>query len=214
MTQGGSISASYAGTHIFTSLGNKTLTIYVNDSTGLPGHNVSATETVKVSESNLKPEIVGVIERTPSRSTYLPSETITFTIVVRDFEGDNMTLTVEFGDGTSQVLTVLGVPATPVNSNITQNVTHAYAAARTGPYSVNATIRDGMDHSDTNWSVGTTSVQVTAPAPPPSETFPLALVAGIAIAAVIAVVAILLLLKRRKKGEASTKDTTLPPEPS
>jgi hypothetical protein len=71
-----------------------------------------------------------------------------------------------------------------------------------------------MDHSDTNWSVGTTSVQVTAPAPPPSETFPLALVAGIAIAAVIAVVAILLLLKRRKKGEASTKDTTLPPEPS
>ena len=217
MTQGGAISASYAGTHIYSSLGNKTLTIYANDGTGLTGHNASATETVKVSEANLKPEIVGVIERTPSRSTYSLSETITFTIVVKDFEGDNMTLTVEFGDGASQVVAIPGATveaANAANTNITKTVTHAYAAARTSPYSVNATIEDDMDHSDENWSVGTTSVQVTAPAPPPSEGFPLALAAGIAIAAVIAVAAILLLLRRRNKGEASTMDAAPPAEPS
>lgn len=215
MTQGGPVASSYAASHIYSSLGNKTLTVYVNDGTGLPGHNVSVNAIVKVSEANLKPEVVGVIEKTPSKTSYLPNETITFTIVVRDFEGDNMTLTVEFGDGTKQVVTVLGFPTTPANSNITQNVTHAYAAARTGPYLVNATIKDGMDHSDMNWSMGRTSVQVTAPIPPPPPRgFPLALVAGIAIAAVIAVVAILLLLRHRKKSMASMEGITLPPKPS
>jgi peptide/nickel transport system substrate-binding protein len=208
MTQGGSAASSYAAGHIYSSLGNKTLTVYVDDGTGLPGHNVSVNAIVKVFEANLKPEVVGVIEKTPSKTSYLPNETITFTIVVRDFEGDNMTLTVEFGDGTKQVVTVLGFPTTPANSNITQNVTHAYAAARTGPYLVNATIKDGMDHSDMSWSVGRTSVQVTAPTPPPPPRgFPLALVAGgIAIAAVIAVGAILLLKRKKKRG-------VLPPAP-
>jgi hypothetical protein len=213
MTQGGDVASSYAASHIYSSLGNKTLTVYVDDGTGLPGHNVSASATVKVFEANLKPEVVGVIEKTPSKTSYLPNETVTFTIVVRDFEGDNMTLTVEFGDGTKQVVTVLGMPTTPANSNITQNVTHAYAAARTGPYLVNATIKDGMDHSDMSWSVGRTSVQVTASTPPPpSKGFPLALVAGIAIASVTAVAAILLLLKHRKKGLASMEAP--PPKPS
>jgi len=212
MTPGGSASSYYAGTHIYSSLGNKTLTIYVNDSTGLDGHNVSATETVKVSEANLKPEIVGVIERAPSKTSYLPNETITFTIVVRDFEGNNMTLTVEFGDGARQVVTIPGVALVPANaafSNITQNVTHAFTAARIDPYRVNATVADDMDHSDTNWSKGSTSVQVTAQAPPsPTDEggFPLALVGGIAIVAIIALVAILLLLKRRKK-DGSTPST-------
>jgi hypothetical protein len=208
MTQGGSISSSYAGSHIYRSLGNKTLTIYVNDSTGLPGHNVSATETVKVSEANLKPEVVGVIERAPSKTVYSPNETITFSIVVRDYEGDNMTLTVEFGDGARQVVTIPGVALVPANaafSNITQNVTHAFTAERIDPYRVNATVADDMDHSDENWSKGSTSVKVTTPAPPSSPDeggFPLALVGGIAIVAIIALVALLLLLKRRKKEGA------------
>ena len=213
MTQGGSESASYAGTHIYSSLGNKTLTIYANDGTGLPGHNVSATETVKVSEANLKPEIVGVIERSPSKTVYEPNETITFSIVVRDFEGDNMTLTVEFGDGASQVVTIPGTtvePANAANTNITKNVTHAFATARIDLYRVNATVKDDMDHSDENWSIGTTSVKVTAPTEPSSPNgggISLALVGGIAIAAIIALVAILLLLKRKKK-DGSTPSTT------
>lgn len=205
MTQGSSASSYYAGTHVYHSLGNKTLTIYANDGTGLPGHNASATETVKVSEANLKPEIVGVIERTPSKAVYEPNETITFSIVVRDFEGDNMTLTVQFGDGASQVVAILAATVDPANvvySNITKNVTHAFAAARIDPYSVNATVKDDMDHSDENWSRGTTSVKVTAAAPPSSPNgggISLALVGGIAIVAIIAIVAALLLLKRRKK---------------
>jgi len=205
MTQGGSESAYYAGTHIYSSLGNKTLTIYANDSTGLPGHNASATQTVKVSEADLKPEIVGVIERSPSKTVYEPNETITFSIVVRDFEGDNMTLTVEFGDGASHVVTIPGATVEPANAaytNITKNVTHAFAAARIDMYRVNGTVEDDMDHSDENWSVGTTSVKVTAPAPPSSPNgggISLALVGGIAIVAIIALVAILLLLKRKKK---------------
>ena len=205
MTEGASASSYYAGTHVYHSLGNKTLTIYANDGTGLPGHNVSATETVKVSEANLKPEIVGVIERTPSKAVYLPNETITFSIMVRDFEGDNMTLTVEFGDGASQVVAIPGAsvePANAVYSNITKNVTHAFAAQRIDPFSVNATVKDDMDHSDQNWSKGSTSVKVTAQAPPSTTNgggFPLALVGGIAIVAIIAILAILLLLKRRKK---------------
>jgi len=216
MTQGGNAASSYAASHVYSSLGNKILTVYVDDGTGLLGHNVSASATVKVSEANLKPEVVGVIEKTPSKTSYLPAETITFTIVVRDFEGDNMNLTVEFGDGTEEVVTVLGMPTTPANSNITKNVTHAYAAGSTSPYLVNATVKDGMDHSDMQWSVGRTSVQVTAPTPPPEpKEFPLALIAGsIAIVAAVVAVAILLLLKRKKKSPASMEDATPPPPPS
>jgi hypothetical protein len=123
-----------------------------------------------------------------------------------------MTLTVEFGDGARQVVTIPGVALVPANaafSNITQNVTHAFTAARIEPYRVNATVADDMDHSDTNWSKGSTSVQVTAQAPPSlydEGGFPLALVGGIAIVAIIALVAILLLLKRRKK-DGSTPST-------
>ena len=211
MTQGGDLASSYAASHVYSSLGNKTLTVYVDDGTGLTGHNVSATATVKVFEANLKPEIVGVIEKTPSKASYLPDETITFSIVVRDFEGDNMTLTVEFGDGTQQVVDILGVPVTQADTNITKNVTHAYAAARVAPYSVNATVKDDMDHADTQWSVGLTVVQVTAPPEPPSEEFPLALAAGVSIAVVLAILATFLLLRRRKKGAAGVEGEPPPP---
>jgi len=214
MTKGGDVASSYAASHIYSSLGNKTLTIYVDDGTGLSGHNVSATATVKVFEANLKPEIVGVIEKTPSKSSYLPDETITFAVVVRDFEGDNMTLTVEFGDGTQQVVTVLGVPTTPADTSITQNVTHAYTGARASPYLVNATVNDSMDHADMQWSVGLTSVQVTEPSPTPHEGFPFALVAGASIVVILVVLAILLLFRRRKKSVTSTESETPPSGPS
>ncbi len=204
MTQGGPPSSAYAGSHNYTSLGNKTLTIYVNDGTGLSGHNVTKNATVRVIEANLKPEIVGVILKTPSKTAYLPNETITFTVVVKDFEGDNLTLTVEFGDGANQVVTILGVPTNAADTNITSNVTHLYTAGRIDPYRVNATVNDGIDHSDMNWSIGRTSVQVTVPTPPstPKEGFPLALVGGIAIAAIAALLAVFFLLKRRKKEGA------------
>ena len=66
-------------------------------------------------------------------------------------------------------------------------------------------VMDDMDHSDENWSRGSTSVQVTAqapPSPPHKGGFPLALIGGIAIVAIIAIVAVFLLLKRKKKEGA------------
>lgn len=199
----------YAATHAYSTLGDMTLTVYVDDGTGLAGHNVTATAALKVSEANLKPEVVGVINKNPSKTSYLPEEIITFTIVVRDYEGDNLTLRIEFGDGETQVVSIVGLPEHAAYTNITKNVTHAYAAARTERYSFNATVEDGKDHSNMVWSKGTTYVQVSEKKP--SKGFPLSLVAGIAILVVLSLVAMAFLLKRRRKDEGNQEEGSSSP---
>lgn len=212
MTQGGGAASYYAGTHVYSALGNRTLNVSVDDGTGLPGHNVTVAAIVKVSEANLKPEVVGVIEKSPSKTSYEKNETITFKIVVRDYEGDNMTLTVEFGDGAKQVLTIDAADIEP-DSNVTRNVTHAYAAGRIASYAVNATVEDDQDHSDMSWNVGHTSVLVPSEEVT-SKGIPLALIAGIAIAAIFVVVALLLLMRRRKKAADAPMGEAPPAPPS
>ncbi len=214
MTRGGNAASSYSGTHVYSCIGNRTMTVYADDGTGLSSHNVSASATVRVSEANLKPEVVGVIDKAPLKTSYLPNETITFKIVVRDFEGDAMTLTVEFGDGAKEVVTIDGAPAIPPFSNVTRNVTHTYLTSKATPYQVNATVTDSMDHSNMQWSVGRTFVQVDDEqkhAKPSS--FPLALVAAIAAIVMIALASVFMLQKRRKKEAEGPPGGDEPPPP-
>ena len=190
----GTTANSYVATHVYEVGGSMTLTVYADDGTELEGHNVSATRTVTISE-NLKPTIVSVA-KWPA-GPYEPGATVAFIIVVKDYEGDNVNITVNFGDGSAPFVDCFRPTA---NTNTERNITHVYAEGRSTPYTVTVTVDDGMMqfHSVKTWSSQTTTVTVT---PPPSEGGGIgaAVLVGIAIL-VIVVLAVIAMLMKRKKG--------------
>jgi hypothetical protein len=190
----GTTANSYVATHVYEVGGSMTLMVYADDGTELEGHNVSATRTVTISE-NLKPTIVSVANW--PAGPYEPGATVAFIIVVKDYEGDNVNITVNFGDGSAPFVDSFRPTA---NTNTERNITHVYAEGRSTPYTVTLTVDDGMMqfHSVKTWSSQTTTVTV---APPPSEDGGIgaAVLVGIAIL-VIVVLAVIAMLMKRKKG--------------
>jgi hypothetical protein len=204
---------TYQGTHVYTSMGNKTVTVYVDDGTGIAGHNVSGTIVISMNE-NLRPTIVGTVTVTPVKAMYLPEEEIRIDITVKDYEGDLVNITVDFGDGTDPV--VFSNIAGGANTNITRNVTHAYAKGKDTPYIVTVTVDDGMMpyHSIKQWDSTTLSVSVEVEEK--SNTW-LLIGIGLAVAAIVALLLVFFLMKR-KKGEGKAAETggmegMAPPEP-
>jgi len=192
--------------------GEYTLTVWANDG---QGHNVSKSATVIVTD-NLKPTLVSVT-KAPSKTEYNETEEITFTVVVKDYEGDQVNLTVEFGDGERAYSQF-----TPTaNTNTTRTFTHTYGegSGRIDPYRVNVTAKDDQMHYSMVWSTITTTVKVAEPAeeePGEEEAFPWALVAGIAILLIIVIAVVAFLLMKRKKGGAEEKgamEGMAPPPP-
>jgi hypothetical protein len=191
----------YAGTHVFTSMTNKTVTVYVDDGTGLAGHNVSGTIVVSMNE-NLRPTIVGTVTVSPVKSLYQSDEEITLNITVKDYEGDLMNITVDFGDGTDPV--EINDIVTSANTPVSRSVTHAYDKGRDTPYTVIVTVDDGMMtfHSIKEWDSTTIYVSVEV-----KEKSNLWLYVGIGIAvAVIAALLIWFFLMKRKKGEGKPEE--------
>ncbi len=209
----GDAGADYAGTHAYEMApGEYTLTVWANDG---QGHNVSKSATVIVTD-NLKPTLVSVT-KAPSKTEYNETEEITFTVVVKDYEGDQVNLTVEFGDGERAYSQF-----TPTaNTNTTRTFTHTYGegSGRIDPYRVNVTAKDDQMHYSMVWSTITTTVKVAEPAeeePGEEEAFPWALVAGIAILLIIVIAVVAFLLMKRKKGGAEEKgamEGMAPPPP-
>jgi ABC-type transport system substrate-binding protein len=181
------------GTHVYEMVGLVNVTVYADDGTGLAGHNVSKTTAVTINE-NFKPTISGEIVLTPTKTKYKPGETIMFAITVRDYEGDEVNVTVDFGDGTDAVAVPTFRPGP--NNLTTVYVNHTFEKGRSSPYTVTVTVDDGMlqFHSVKEWNSRTVQISVEKKS---SNTM---LYVGIAVA-VIAAIAILLafLLMRRKK---------------
>lgn len=209
----GDAGAGYAGTHKYVVAPDEyTLTVYANDG---QGHNVSKSATVALTD-NLKPTIVS-LTKAPAKADYNETEEITFTVVVKDYEGDQVNLTVEFGDGEKAYSEF-----TPTaNTNTTRTFTHTYGegSGRIDLYRVNATVKDDQEHYSMVWSTVTTTVKVNIPeevTPGEEEGFPWALVAGIAILLIIVIAVVaFLLMKRRKKGgveEKGAMEGMAPPE--
>jgi len=189
---------TYAGTHVYLSMGTKTVTVYADDGTGLPGHNVSGTVEVAMNE-NLRPSIVGEITTSPSKDLYKAGEVIEFNMTVRDYEGDEVNITVDWGDGTN---TTYG-PFRPVpNTPAPVTLNHSYEEGRDQAYVVTVTVDDGMMpyHSIKQWNSATISISVEVEKEKASNLVLWAAVGVIVL--VIAVLLVLLMLMRRKgRGE-------------
>jgi ABC-type transport system substrate-binding protein len=183
----------YAASHVYTSTGTFTLTAYVDDGTDIAGHNVTKTADVAVGEANFRPKFVTVVKM-PSKTEYAPDETIYINITVSDYEGDAITVTVDFDDGTDIVTRSLTAAGPGVN--VTTSFEYAYAEA--GEYTVTIVIKDAYDHS-LDWNERTVSIDVVE-----EQTSSNALLyAGVGLLLIIVIVAALMLMKRKKKGASS-----------
>jgi hypothetical protein len=191
----------YAAEHTYTDVGTFTLTIYVDDG---QGNNETAEAEVNVEEANIQ-AVVETLTVSPDKDEYGIDETITFTVKVSDLEGDEVTVVIEFGDGTTDEETVDLEPGTEYEVEFT----HAYGAD--GDYTVNATVDDGEDHADDTLDEKTAEITVV------SEGVSMLLVGGILLLLVVIVIVAVLLMKRKKKaapGELSGMEGMAPAEES
>lgn len=206
--------ATFVGGHVYKSTGYKTLTVWVNDSTGPGKHNVSKTASVNVID-NLEPQFVGAVMKKPLKVEYNISETIVFNVSFQDYEGDQVTVTIQFGDGT--VDTEICFPAPHTNHSC--EFSHTYAKS-SDAYRVNCTVRDNKtgDHYQLSWATAKTTVKVVEAQKIDKKGLPTALIAGVALAAIVALLLLVLFLRRRK-GDKEEKQQTggmegmAPPEP-
>lgn len=131
----GTKTVTYTNTayHTYTQKLTFTLRVWVDDQTGLPGHNVSDTGLVTVkSSTNAAPVITAF---SASSTSALCGQFVTFSVTATDANGDLLQVTFNFGDSTSYTT----VQTTP-NSTVTTR--HAYAAA--GFYAATVTVSDGQ----------------------------------------------------------------------
>jgi len=122
------------------------LTVFADDLTDLPGHNVSDQGYVFVYDPNHAPMITQFVKDTTTVVTGLK---VKFTGTATDMDGDICSMRFDFGDGTS--LTVMQTAP-----NATVSVNHTYSAG--GPKSVYLYADDGTLVGQTSMSfvVGTT----------------------------------------------------------
>jgi len=124
-----------AVSHTWAAAGTYTVTVWVDDLTGLAGHNVSGTEDAVISATpNVGPNTPSL---SASTAAPLVDEVVTFTTQSADADGDALTFYIEYGDGAVAVDTGAGGAGT-------QQVqfTHAYTVADT--YVVTVWADDGV----------------------------------------------------------------------
>lgn len=124
-------------THTYYWKGIFVLTVYADDLTGLPGHNVSDSGHVYVEGTNKLPII---IEWSVDSSSPYAGEIVTFTASAKDPDGDSLRFTFLFGDDTSAVEQG---GHTPPNTLVTFTVEKSYDFA--GWKTARILVDDGWD---------------------------------------------------------------------
>ena len=181
----------FLASHTYNKTGSFELTIYVDDNRG---HNVSVTAALEVLEGNWRPTLVGATKSDPAGDRFVPGETVYINVTVRDKEGDNLTITVDFGDDTDPA--IVNLDADP-NINETVTFTHAYEEGRDDQYVVTISLVDDKDHSDN--SPITMEVRVSVQKEDDGG-IGSALLIALALIAILALVAAFFLMKRKGKG--------------
>jgi peptide/nickel transport system substrate-binding protein len=186
----------YNGTHIYNVTGNATVTLYVDDGTGLLGHNVTANLTLTILE-NLRPVFMGPVVVTPDLDLYQPGDTVMFAVTVSDTEGDTLNITFDWGDGTTPGK-IENIPGA-ADANITKFINHTFEKGRSDAYVVNITVDDGQMqyHSIKHWVSTFVSINVEKE----DGGISTLVIVGIAIVAIVAIALVVFLLMRKKKGE-------------
>jgi len=201
LTKGGDEASGYSASHTYFTAGDFTLTVYADDG---QGHNTTEETLLNVQEANRRPTVVSVV-KSPLKTSYDIGEEITFSVTLRDREGDDVELIIDFGDGSNETMDITDlVPAT----NKTVTFTHAYDEA--GEYSVVATAKDGQLHADPTWLTSSTNLKVSE-----KGGISMLVIAGIVLALVAIAAVVLLMMRRKKKGladEAGGMEGMAPPE--
>jgi len=173
--------------HAYGSVSHYTANLTVYDDTS--GDIDRTTVYVVATGANVPPTNVRLLPE-PMEGLSL-STTATFKVTARDHNGDQLHVSLDFGDET-----------TPYESNWTgteellnQTVEHSYAVA--GDYTVFLNVSDGV-----NYTTATLAITVVKE----KSSNNLSIVIGVAVVAVIAAVAVAVLVMRRKPGTRMKKE--------
>jgi hypothetical protein len=150
---------AFSASHVYTVLDEFMLIAYAADD---QGHNVSATATVEVTSSNWRPQIVAV-DVEPDGGVVSPGEQVWLDVIVIDLEGDVVTVTVDFGDGTSAE--VQSTAGAGVESEL--SLEHSYQSGSDSPFVVTVSAVDGALHEVGSWDEA--SVEFLVNTPPVAE---------------------------------------------
>lgn len=191
----GDPAANYNGTHVYSEIGMLYLTAYVDDNSGLEGHNVSVNTVVEVNY-NRRPDTKS-LTMSPETGPYYTGDTITFTVVVSDDEGDDLTIVIDFGDGSDLESATRLDPGEKVNLSL--EFTHVFESADT--CTVKVWTEDEFDHPVADWIALDIEIEIVEEEVPPTETN-WALIAGIIALVVVVVVAVAALLMKKRKGKS------------
>lgn len=195
LTQGNATGTpAYVATHVYNETGNLTLNVSVDDG---QGHNVSKESIVTVSDANLKPLIM-TWSVGPSLAKHKVGATVWFNLTVMDVEGDNVTIVIDFGDGSDPETKTFTPPVNNVSDP--QTFSHEFEKANEAGYRVIVIVKDDKDHSNMTWQSRETTIYVEKTGGGIST----AALVGIAvvIVAVALLIAFLLMKKKRKGAEA------------
>jgi hypothetical protein len=211
MTEGNAAGAPpYVSTHMYNETGDFTLNVSVNDG---QGHNVSKEGVVTVSDANLKPMII-TWSVEPALAVHKTGETIWFNVTVMDVEGDNLTVVIDFGDGSD--LETLTLTPLANNESAVQSFTHEFDKAKAAGYVVTVYVKDDQDHSNTTWQSRESTIVVEKSGGGGLSTA--AIIGIVALIVIVALLVVLLLMKRKKKGSEAEaaggmEGMAPPPEP-
>jgi peptide/nickel transport system substrate-binding protein len=179
-------------THTYSSLGNYSIGLTVYD--GTSGDIARSTAMVVATGVNLPPVNVRVISDPLAAATV--GNNINFKMTARDVEGDEVSLRLDFGDGSAPYETDVST----TTDMFTETAGHKYSAP--DEYTVNLTASDGT---------GSTTVLLSIVLTKEGGSNTLLIVGVVAAVAVVAVVAVVL-MKRRGPGKApkEEEDVRLP----
>ncbi|MGQ9652134.1 MAG: PKD domain-containing protein [Phycisphaerae bacterium] len=130
-----SVTDAPSASHTYSTKGIKTLTVYADDLTGLQRHNVSDTGQVQVIGANKDPLITAW---SVSKTNPYSGESVLFTAAGKDQDGDPLTFTLAFGDGTRAVRTASPKP----NEVVAFEVPKVYASG--GTFTAYLYLSDGV----------------------------------------------------------------------
>jgi ABC-type transport system substrate-binding protein len=150
------VTTTPSATHWYTQKGIFNVRVYADDLTGLPGHNVSALDVVRVLDLGTTAPFG--LTLSVNKTSVFVGQSVTFTATAQDPVGDGMRFTVACGDGT---FVNVDTPATGNNAVVTVTASHTYLSA--GVMTARLYVSDGLD----NITLGTpVTVTVTLNSPP------------------------------------------------
>lgn len=148
--------ADNSASHAYLELGDFDLIVHMEDSVA---NNVSASATVTVADVNLKPEILS-IEVEPGTQYHAPESPLWVNVTVSDADGDNLTVSVDMGDGDVYYHDEISPdPDTP----LTVSIEHSYDSGAEEPYVVDVTVSDEAAHASPGWNSDSVDVLVNTP---------------------------------------------------